>query len=436
MNEVYSNYVNDIVQCTIIDGLNVQVIKRKSPKVYFGINVFAGSKDNVFYLDDKLVKLPSGIAHLVEHLLFNLPNKKIINELTNQGLDINGSTAHSGTNYFIGGSKDVLLTNKHYQVLFDIVYKLNFKNLNFTNEQQIVSEEANLEYNSKEYKVEKILGQQLYKYGLKDTIVGNKKDLNKINYNDVVTFYNNFYTFSNSMLTIIGDFTNQEIEQILKDIRLIIKTIKKQQIEQKHVIKKIEEKTLKLKKRNFLVKSNTINTKICEYYLVVDLYDNINIKELKVAIDFLLSLWNEDFNIDFLTMLHKYDLSSNDFDFWYKNYNEQQIIIIIEMKNKVEICDEIFEMLKQIFKTKLTKLQFKYLKKSHLLSQLERQDENVEDFTNDYLSHIQFYNTNFSSYEKVNNDIKIENITYEWLCNMQQKINLNNYIKFDCINEE
>lgn len=442
MEKLFSNYLNQDITHYNIEGLNIQHIKKNSSKVYFGFNIFAGSKDNIFNLNNHKIKLPSGIAHLVEHIVFSLPQKNLVNDLVNQGIDINGATSYSGTNFYLGGNKQQIMDNNYYEVLFDIVTKLNYNQETLENELQIVLEEANLEYNSKDYKVEQCLATNLFEFGLKNTIVGTKKDLHKISWNDVKCFYNNFYCLDNCVLTLVGDLTTSELNELFKYIYKIITKAKEQLnclFNNKIKCLKIEEKCcnlFELKKQKFTVSSNTINTNVTEYYIPINIYDNITIKELKIAIDLLLSLLSEDFNESYSNFLHENNLSSADFDFWYKNYNNEQIFLVIEIKNNLDEDKKIITKLLNIFKQKISETQFKFLLKSHQLSILERLDENLEDFANDYLAHILYYCSTYKNYNDINVDLTLENLTYKWLINIQNHIDIKSFLEINCITKE
>lgn len=69
-------------------------------KVYSNLRVEYGSLDNNFWLSDKKPKkFPAGIAHFLEHKMFDQPTGDAFEQFSHLGADANAFTTYTNTNY-------------------------------------------------------------------------------------------------------------------------------------------------------------------------------------------------------------------------------------------------------------------------------------------------------------------------------------------------
>ena len=94
LNETYYTY-------TLDNGLKVMLYpKPMFKRSYAMLSVKYGSIHQEFKINDELIKTPKGVAHFLEHKMFEMPNdvdaSTVFAEL---GADVNAYTSYENTSY-------------------------------------------------------------------------------------------------------------------------------------------------------------------------------------------------------------------------------------------------------------------------------------------------------------------------------------------------
>lgn len=218
MKRIKYDKVGETIYNFKIKGLNVYVWENnKSHNVYAGLNVMYGSANYRYLLNDNLHSDKTGIAHFLEHVLFNMPdNTNASDVFANLGTIDNAYTNTNNTCYHI------LYDDDHYtnlKTLIDMVFTPYFTNKNIEKEKQIIVEEKRRSLNN--------VYQQLYETHMnnlfndlyyKDTTLGTIDDIENLPPDDIMGAYKQFYYPSNMQLVICGNCNVLEIYDILKNI--------------------------------------------------------------------------------------------------------------------------------------------------------------------------------------------------------------------------
>ena len=89
------------------NGLSVMVIPKKTEKKYIIWGTKYGSIDNHFQLVEKEITIPDGMAHYMEHKLFEQENgTNSLDVLTSLGVNANAYTTNNHTAYLFESSND------------------------------------------------------------------------------------------------------------------------------------------------------------------------------------------------------------------------------------------------------------------------------------------------------------------------------------------
>ena len=206
------------------NGLTIMIIpKENTKKKYITWGVNFGSIDNHF-IDPKTkqeVKIPDGVAHFLEHKMFEQSNgTNSLDTLSSIGVDANAYTTNDHTTYLYE-------CNDHfYEALdefMDYVQNPYYTEENVEKEKGIIAQEIKMYDDHPFWQVYMNAMECLYKNNpIKIDIAGTVEEINKINKDTLYTCYNTFYTPSNMLMVISGDFVPEElIEEIKK--RLIKK---------------------------------------------------------------------------------------------------------------------------------------------------------------------------------------------------------------------
>lgn len=201
---------------TYINGMKLLKIKDKSFQsimLYFYIKV--GSKYEPLHI--------LGISHFLEHLLFKGTEKyktyKDINKLLDSnGIDFNAYTDKNVTAYHF----KYLAKRKKTELITDIAYQMIFKSLitqkDLNIERNVIMQEYNDALDDPEDLVNEFVEKLAFKgHVLEHNVIGNKKTINSINRKDVLHFYKKFYIPKNVLITICGNFNDNDIDLLEKN---------------------------------------------------------------------------------------------------------------------------------------------------------------------------------------------------------------------------
>ena len=203
------------------NGLTVMIIpKANTKKKYISWGTNFGSIDNHF-IDPKTkqeVRIPDGVAHFLEHKMFEQSNgKNSLDVLSSIGVDPNAYTTNDHTTYLYE-------CNDHfYEALdefMDYVQNPYYTDENVEKEKGIIAQEIKMYDDHPFWQVYMNAMECLYKkHPIKIDIAGTVEEINKIDKDILYTCYNTFYTPSNMLMVISGDFVPEElIEEIKKRI--------------------------------------------------------------------------------------------------------------------------------------------------------------------------------------------------------------------------
>jgi zinc protease len=171
----------------------------------------------------------SGFAHLFEHMMFqgsaHVAKAEHFQLVQRAGGSMNGSTNNDRTNYF-----ETLPSNRLNLGLWleaDRMRSLAITPENLENQRQAVKEERRLRIDNQPYAgaIQTAFTMPFDSAGCfayAHTVIGDMADLDSARLEDVQAFFNAYYTPSNAVLTIAGDFDEAEarrlVEQYFGDI--------------------------------------------------------------------------------------------------------------------------------------------------------------------------------------------------------------------------
>ncbi|MBQ6497900.1 MAG: insulinase family protein [Bacilli bacterium] len=202
---------------TLSNGLEVYMIPLTNKKNYFisyatrfGSDILEFSKDNHKY------KPPLGIAHFLEHKMFEQEDGvDPFTFFSNSGTDSNASTSFDSTQYICFGTKNFTSNLKY---LLEFVNKPYYTDENVNKEKGIIAEEINMYGDIPDFKLEMKLRECLYlKHPRRMDIAGTVEEINKITKEDLYDCYNNFYVPNNMFVLIVGNFSPEVALNIIKE---------------------------------------------------------------------------------------------------------------------------------------------------------------------------------------------------------------------------
>lgn len=200
------------------NGLTVMVIPRKNVrKKYIICGPNFGSIDNEFIIpgNKESTKLPDGVAHFLEHKMFEQRSGiNSLDTLTALGVNANAYTTNDHTAYLYEA------TDNFYEALdeyMDYIQNPYYTDENVEKEKGIIAQEINMYEDYPEWQVYLNAIKCMYsKMPIRLDIAGSVESISGITKEMLYDSYNNFYTPSNMVMAICGDF---EPEKILEEIK-------------------------------------------------------------------------------------------------------------------------------------------------------------------------------------------------------------------------
>lgn len=194
------------------NGLNVYILPKKGfNKTYATFTTKYGSVDNCFVPleKDEYVKVPDGIAHFLEHKLFEKEDGDVFQQFSRQGASANAFTSFTRTAYLFSSTTDV---EKNLETLIDFVQDPYFSDKTVEKEKGIIGQEITMYDDNPDWRLYFGLIQNLYQnHPVKIDIAGTIESISHITKEWLYECYKTFYHPSNMLLFIVGPINPEAI---------------------------------------------------------------------------------------------------------------------------------------------------------------------------------------------------------------------------------
>ncbi len=199
------------------NGLEIYLIPYDNKKNYYiSYATRYGSDINCFKVNGKEYNPPLGVAHYLEHKMFEEESGIDPFEFFSKtGTDSNASTSYDNTQYICYGNKNF---KENLRYLIQFVNSPYFTDENVEKEKGIITEEIKMYNDIPDYKLETKLRECLYHNSPRRVdIAGTVEEINKITKEDLYNCYNNFYSPNNMFILIVGNFKIDDAMEIIKE---------------------------------------------------------------------------------------------------------------------------------------------------------------------------------------------------------------------------
>lgn len=212
--EKYYPAVKEMVYRTrLSNGLTVALLPKKEFKeVYGSVTVQFGSVDTlVTEVDGDVKQYPAGIAHFLEHKLFEREDSSdLMSAFTSLGADSNAFTSFTKTNYLFSAT-DHLLEN--VDLLDELVTSAHFTEDSILREQDIIQQEREMYQDDPDSCLFFSTLANLYPgTPLATDIVGSEESISQINLTNLQENFIRFYKPVNMSLFLVGNFDVDQVQ--------------------------------------------------------------------------------------------------------------------------------------------------------------------------------------------------------------------------------
>ena len=220
--EKYYPAVKEMVYRTrLANGLTVALLPKKEFKeVYGSVTVQFGSVDMlVTEVDGDVKQYPAGIAHFLEHKLFEREDSSdLMSAFTSLGADSNAFTSFTKTNYLFS-STDHFLEN--LDLLDELVTSAHFTEDSILREQDIIQQEREMYQDDPDSCLFFSTLANLYPgTPLSTDIVGSEESISQINLTKLQENFTKFYKPVNMSLFLVGNFDVERVQDYFESKEL------------------------------------------------------------------------------------------------------------------------------------------------------------------------------------------------------------------------
>ncbi len=193
-------------------GFDAYVLPKKGfKKKYAIIATNFGSIDSQFSLQDKdeIIKVPDGVAHFLEHKLFEYEGGTVTDDFSRLGMSSNAFTNFTNTAYLFSCTENF---EEGITLLLDFVQDPYFTKESVEKEKGIIEQEIRMYDDNPQWRIFFNLLNALYKdHPVKIDIAGTVGSIRDIDAEVLHTCYNTFYHPSNMAFFAVGDFESEEV---------------------------------------------------------------------------------------------------------------------------------------------------------------------------------------------------------------------------------
>lgn len=345
------------------NGLEVFLVPKNNVN-----NIFAtystkyGSNQNDFVPinQNKMITVPLGIAHFLEHQLFNQEDESdVMKFFSERGTDVNANTNKLKTTYLFGGPD---YFEENLEFLLSYVESPYFTDASVEKEKGIIEQEIKM-YRDRPFSRlhEGIVYNAFHVHPIKYPIIGNVESIRKITKEDLYTCYNTFYHPANMFLVVTGNINPNKTLEIIKSHEEKRKLDKFKPIK----LKKYEEPNTVFKKEEEIELNITIPKVAVAFKINKDNIKKVPKTEISAYLH-ILFLLNLGSTSEFLEELKKEEIITSGID-CYPAETDKHVLMIVSTESK-EPKEFVKRVKNQVSKLKVTEEALERKKKTMIAS--------------------------------------------------------------------
>lgn len=200
----YDRIGESIYRETLPNGLMICVVSKPDfARSYAFFATRYGGMDVRFQLNGKWKNTPAGIAHYLEHKMFDTKEGNALQELAKNGAEPNAFTSNSMTGYYFDSTEHF---EENLKILLSFVSVPYFTDESVAKEQGIIGQEIRMIEDNPDWQIYTRMMQALYqKSTCRIPVAGSIDSIREITAQTLYDCHKAFYTPSNMILTVVGN---------------------------------------------------------------------------------------------------------------------------------------------------------------------------------------------------------------------------------------
>ncbi len=213
----YTRLGETVFHTVLSNGLNIYVDRKKDYQKSFAF--FAtryGGMDMKFQLDGKWQDTPAGVAHFLEHKMFDTEDGNALQVLALNGAQPNAFTSNAITGYFFESTEQF---EENLKILLSFVSVPWFTQESVDKEQGIIGQEIRMIEDNPEWQVYMQMLSALYQsHPITVPIAGSEASISRITADTLYHCHRAFYRPGNMVLCVAGDVDPARIAALAAEI--------------------------------------------------------------------------------------------------------------------------------------------------------------------------------------------------------------------------
>ena len=213
----YERLGETIYRETLPNGLKICVIpKPDHAKKYAFFATRYGGMDIRFQLNGRWLDTPAGIAHYLEHKMFDTKEGNALQELAKNGAEPNAFTSNAMTGYYFDSTDHF---DENLEILLSFVSVPYITDESVAMEQGIIGQEIRMIEDNPDWQIYARMLQSLYQVSTARTsIAGTVESISHITAETLYDCHKAFYTPSNMILTVVGSVDPVRVSDLARRV--------------------------------------------------------------------------------------------------------------------------------------------------------------------------------------------------------------------------
>ena len=210
---IYPSLSEKVFWHTLPNGLPIAVIPRQgfTKKLAYFVTDY-GAIHTQFTLNGENITAPAGVAHYLEHKMFDLPGRDVMAEFASMGASPNAFTSYDLTAYYFSCTENF---DACLDLLLEYVSTPYFTEQSVAKEQGIIGQEIGMNEDNPDTVVFENLMKAMYRnHPISVPILGDRESIGKITPEILHACHQAFYRPGNMLLCVVGDVDPESVCKI------------------------------------------------------------------------------------------------------------------------------------------------------------------------------------------------------------------------------
>ncbi len=213
----YPQLEETLYRQTLPNGLRVLVVPKPGfSKKYAYFATDYGSMHTEFTLEGKTYQVPAGVAHYLEHKLFDMPGRDVAGEFASLGAGVNAFTSYDMTAYYFSCTDAF---ESCLRLLLEFVSTPYFTEETVEKERGIIAQEIGMCLDEPGTQAFESFLQNLYEHHpVRVPILGTQESIGRITPQILALCHRAFYCPANMVLCVVGDVEPEAVASLTRQV--------------------------------------------------------------------------------------------------------------------------------------------------------------------------------------------------------------------------